>query len=100
MADRNLTDDQRSILLNKMVEARSKIAMTARNKKAGESSGEARNSKSNMPDTVSGTLEAPLKPHVRDRSRESRGAVAKEQNVPERKLRYAAEITKKANANK
>jgi hypothetical protein len=81
---RNLNDDQRSIVASDLQEIRSRIARVERAKFAGQAGGVRRSKVQNSsPAESSGKL----KPKQYDRSKETRGAIAKDRNI-----RHASEI--------
>ncbi len=87
---RNLTDDQRAYVWSFIEEARSAIAATAQRRIAGKASAVARSTKAN------GRAKSahPLKPveSLNPERKRTRTAIAKEANLPEKKLRQMAEI--------
>lgn len=82
----------RATLAVRLAKRLSKIAVAERTAKAGKASGEAR--KTNMSDTSSDML--PKQKRRKAEKKDTRKAVAKKANVPERKLRTALAINKKA----
>jgi len=90
---RNLTDDQRSVIANEIREWRSSIAKSEAAKIAG-SVKPLSNQRLNDSDNASETLNDRNKTTYRDTRKE----IAKEANVPERKLRTVQEIKKSSPA--
>lgn len=78
---RNISDDQRAVIGKELNKRLSKIEMAQRRREAGKASGEARKAKSNGEVKTSSPLKKPKK-HVRDRSKETRKAVAKDHSDP------------------
>jgi N6-adenosine-specific RNA methylase IME4 len=85
---RNLSDDQRSVFALSIQERRSKVAVRTAASIGGKSGGKGR-----ARNSVSDTLAEPLKEQPKTDTRKD---VAKEFNLPERKLRTVAEVKKAA----
>jgi N6-adenosine-specific RNA methylase IME4 len=89
---RNISDDVRAVLAKRLTQ-RSDIAKTERAQKGGEAGGRSR-PKDSLSDNVSDKLSKPKK--RKGDKKDTRKAVAKKHSIPERKLRTALAIDKKA----